>query len=508
MPLASELCTRLNSIGNLPSPPNVATEIIELAQDPELEMDKIASAISKDPVLTTKILRIANSALYARRRKSDNLAQALLVLGLNATVTLSLSFSLVTSLSKSKTAGVNYTHYWKRSLLSAISARAVAQSLGLVHREELFLGALLQDLGMLAIDKIAPEIYGDSGFVGNHLEVAQQEREILGADHADIGEWMLTNWNIPATICAAVGHSHQHGVELDSDEQQLFSRSVAISGLFADVLLIEDEGAGILKLSKCAEEAFGMDRLAVTNLLTTITEAIPDTEAIFEMDLVNSVSSEGILDQAREILMIRNLQSLHEVSALRETAESLENRAQELEAENRRDALTGVYNRSHLDMVLQKEFNSATNHGWPLSIAFVDMDHFKAVNDTYGHLAGDTVLKNAAALLKDKTRDSDIVARYGGEEFILVLPGSDSTGAQVVCERIVKAFRSVTHNTGQEQIRVTVSMGVATLYDNQTFESVKSFVDAADQALYRAKSAGRDRLVVYGASGKRNVGSV
>ena len=501
MALSPELCAQLNNVGNLPSPPSVATEILELAQDPELELDKIAAAISKDPVLTTKILRIANSALYARRRKSDNLAQALLVLGLNATVTLALSFSLATALSREKTHGVNFVYYWRRSLVSAIAARTLAQHLELPHREELFLAGLLQDLGMLALDKLSPEIYGDPNDIEyDHHSISQNEISKLGVDHAEIGAWLLAKWNIPKSLCQAVEVSHRPEFACENENEQRFGRCVALSGLFADVLLVQDQGTAIYKLSEVADQCFGMDRVTVTSLLSDVAEQIPDTEAVFEVSLVDATSADGILDQAREILMIRNLQSLREVTTLKETAETLENRTQELEAENRMDALTGLYNRSYLDMVLSKEFKSANTHGWPLSIAFVDMDHFKAVNDTYGHLTGDTVLRNAAGLLTDNTRDTDVAARYGGEEFILVLPGSDSAGAKVVCDRIVEAFRNTLHDAGETQIRVTVSIGISTVYDVKQFESVQELVDAADQALYRAKTTGRDRVLLYDAN--------
>src|SRR5436309_4114155 len=114
---------------NFPSPPGVATHIIELARDPDIEMGKVAKALSMDSALSTKILRIANSPLYAQRRKSENLRQALVVLGLNATLTLALSFSLVKTLRSGKANGLDHRLYWRRALLSATSARALADAM-------------------------------------------------------------------------------------------------------------------------------------------------------------------------------------------------------------------------------------------------------------------------------------------------------------------------------------------------------------------------------------------
>ena len=501
MELSPDLLAKINNVGNLPSPPTVATEIINLAQDPELEMDKIAAAISKDPVLTTKILKIANSALYARRRQSANLGQAILVLGLNATVTLALSFSLVTSLSRTETNGVNFSHYWRRSLMNAVASRALAQHFSLPHREELFLAGLLQDLGMLAIDKVDPTIYGESdASEDDHSLVISNETGSLGTDHSQVGAWLLNKWNIPEALCRAVGASHTPNFEYEEEQAQTFCRCVALSGLFSDVLLSQDQTLAIMKLTEAAQDAFGMDRVLITDLLAKMMELIPDTEAIFEVDIIDGKAAEGIMDQAREILMIRNLQSLREVNSLKETAETLESRTQELEAENKRDALTGLYNRSHLDEVLEKEFQSAKRNSWPLSIAFVDIDFFKKVNDTYGHSAGDTVLRNAAKLLEKSTRDTDVVARYGGEEFVVLMIGNDSEQASVVCDRIVKAFRQAKHDIGDQTISVTASIGIAALFSVKEYEQVQELVDAADQALYRAKQTGRDQVLIYGAS--------
>src|SRR6201999_2047764 len=137
--LNSEIEAQLRRTVNFPSPPGVATHIIELAQDPEIEMGKVAKALSMDSALSSKVLRIANSPLYAQRRRSESLRQALVVLGLNATLTLALSFSLVKSLRGEKPNGLNYPYYWRRVLLAATASRALGDALKQNLAEELFL---------------------------------------------------------------------------------------------------------------------------------------------------------------------------------------------------------------------------------------------------------------------------------------------------------------------------------------------------------------------------------
>src|SRR5271166_2865762 len=157
--MSAEFETQLRLSVNFPSPPGVASHIIEIAQDPEIEMGKVAKAVSLDSALTTKILRIANSPLYAQRRKSENLRQALVVLGLNATLTLALSFSLVKSLRTGKVNGISYPLYWRRALIAATAARALGDAMHQSMAEEIFLAALLQDIGILALDKALPDLY-------------------------------------------------------------------------------------------------------------------------------------------------------------------------------------------------------------------------------------------------------------------------------------------------------------------------------------------------------------
>ena len=124
--MTPELTTQLEACKTLPSPPGVATQIISLANDPEADMNKIAKVLAMDPAITTKILRIANSPMYAQQRKTENLRQALVVLGLNATISLALSFSLLKSFqSDDEGDGLDYPLYWRRALLAATVSRVL-----------------------------------------------------------------------------------------------------------------------------------------------------------------------------------------------------------------------------------------------------------------------------------------------------------------------------------------------------------------------------------------------
>ena len=159
-----------------------------------------------------------------------------------------------------------------------------------------------------------------------------------------------------------------------------------------------------------------------------------------------------------------------------------------------RDALTGLYNRRHVDRRLAAEYNSWTRHRDPFAVLLFDIDHFKRINDTYGHPTGDAVLRRIAATVSPQLRNSDILGRYGGEEFIVILPHCDEPGAAVVAEKIRHAIEDDALEVSSGPLKVTVSVGGCVAVDGLTGGA--ALVAEADQALYDAKHAGRNQVCV------------
>lgn len=157
------------------------------------------------------------------------------------------------------------------------------------------------------------------------------------------------------------------------------------------------------------------------------------------------------------------------------------------------DGLTQAHNRRYLTEQLDKELARSKRHGRPLSLVMFDLDHFKKVNDTYGHLAGDYVLREVASIVRQRIRANEVFARYGGEEFALLLPETDLKGAYTLAEDIRQ--RVAAHNFVFEghRIPVTVSMGIGVATDDT--HDAEDFIKAADAKLYAAKHGGRNRVV-------------
>jgi diguanylate cyclase (GGDEF)-like protein len=159
-----------------------------------------------------------------------------------------------------------------------------------------------------------------------------------------------------------------------------------------------------------------------------------------------------------------------------------------------RDALTGAYNKRFFGEALEREYSFCARYGVPLSVVMLDVDHFKLINDTHGHLAGDAVLRTLGELLGDVARADDVVARVGGEEFAFLLREQTHAQALTFAERLCRRVGSTGFAFDGKPLPVTVSVGVATL-DGTRHRTPTALLGAADQALYAAKAAGRNRVM-------------
>ncbi len=156
------------------------------------------------------------------------------------------------------------------------------------------------------------------------------------------------------------------------------------------------------------------------------------------------------------------------------------------------DSLTGLWNRGMVLDQLGRELNRSRREGKALAVAIADLDHFKKVNDTFGHAAGDAVLREAAVRMRSAIRDCDFMGRYGGEEFLLVLPGCDEITGPMVAERVRSRVADDPVQAGEALLPVTTSIGLA--FTQASRVGPDALVVAADEALYRAKAAGRNRV--------------
>ena len=155
------------------------------------------------------------------------------------------------------------------------------------------------------------------------------------------------------------------------------------------------------------------------------------------------------------------------------------------------DPLTGLFNRRHFESEFDREFKRTKRYNNDLSIAIIDIDFFKTINDTYGHLCGDYVLKECAYLMIQNFRQTDFIFRYGGEEFAVILPETSTENAPIPIERLRKKIENHTFNFDGKKLKITISIGISS---NTKFETAEEMFADADKALYDAKNCGRNML--------------
>lgn len=181
---------------------------------------------------------------------------------------------------------------------------------------------------------------------------------------------------------------------------------------------------------------------------------------------------------------------------IRELHETLKEKNRQLKEMANRDGLTGLYNHRYFQETISKDFQRAIRYHESLSCVMFDIDHFKRFNDTYGHQAGDMVLRELGSLVNELIRDSDLSARYGGEEFVLLMYHTASKEALMVAERLRKAVEQHKFQADDLVLTVAISVGVAS-FPHPEIADAKTLIECADKALYRAKEEGRNRVVVF-----------
>jgi len=270
-------------------------------------------------------------------------------------------------------------------------------------------------------------------------------------------------------------------------------------------------------MGRFAEEAAARIVRSLSALLEkklTITDsASADADRSFVLTKTTSVQFDDVL-KARQRNLISEIAGLVRFADERDArVRELEERLSNLERTNvdlllrnsalseisARDALTGLYNRWYVMEKIDSEMNRSLRHGCPVSLIMLDIDHFKRVNDSFGHSAGDRVLRSVGQVLRESCRVYDVPGRYGGEEFCVVLPETKVGNTSVVAERIRERLAASRFEVGADSVAVTASLGIAGI-DSVEAEgalSPSALIDRADQALYAAKHHGRNRVEMW-----------
>ncbi len=484
------LIEKIKACPTLPSLPAVAIQVLDLAQREEVDIAEIARVISKDPALSSKILRTVNSSFYGRSQSISTITHALVILGLQSVKTLVLGFSLVTNLKQCKGKGFNYLLYWRRSIYAATAARTIAAKIGLVQQEECFLASLLMDMGMLVLDQVVGEQYGEVvGAVTSHNDLPAAEQQALDLGHADAVGVLMEQWKLPPLLTTPMIRHHDPKSVEDASLRKI-TEVVYLAGRCADVFVDEAPADAIADVRRFCMETYKLEASAGDVMLDSICTRTKEVASLFEIRIASGTNYDAILKKANEALVDLTLRSQRQATSLKELNTQLKQAATT-------DKLTGLANRGRFDEFLAEAVASASDNAVPVSMLLLDVDRFKSVNDTHGHQVGDQVLMMLGALLGKAARPHDLAARYGGEELAIVMPNTSRAAAAQTAEVIRKAIAARPLKCGAVQLPVTASIGVATLEPGGALKIAAHLIKAADMAVYAAKHQGRNCVRVF-----------
>jgi len=484
----------------LPSPPAIAVRILQAVKKDDFSFGELAAIIQSDPALTARILKVANSAFYSLPSKVNSIEKGLAVLGVNALKNIALSFVISSNMKEKGDGSFDFDFFWRRSITAGVAASLVASLVN--HKDDdTFISALLQDIGIIILHLCRPDDYlkvlRDKKTTGKPVNVI--EKEVFGFDHQAVGAELLKHWGLPESITGPIRYHHMNEEAPSGCKVQ------------AGILLLSDKISSVYHGTRGAEKMrnirdilahdFSLDHADVESLVDAAASRSIEILSLFEVDPGTMKPFSQILQEANDELSSLNLSYEMLVMELKQAKEKAEKLAGDLkEANDRlremvfRDSLTGLYNHRYFQELMDQELSRSQRYKRQLSLIMFDIDHFKKINDTFGHPRGDLVLKAVSGALKSKTRDSDILARYGGEEFALVLPETNLNGAIILAERCRKVVEQMDVLADGQTIKTTISVGVTT-YGPETIPAGKSeIIDAADKALYNSKHGGRNQV--------------
>ena len=484
---------RGSSPGQRAAPVSVAaTQIVQAALKTNIEVAELLEFARADPAFALRVLSFVNSPLMGFSKRVDDVRQACTMLGIRGLRNIALSL-LVTGLDGDKSN--SNQGLLANCLRRAILARELGRALGNVDIDTLFTTGLFLDVGLLLAATEQQELAREMGASPAPWRITCERAAGL-VPHPERGAQMAREYGLSESIVESLAHHH--------DPEPPFERTCA-TAWFAERCAAIFEGGDSDNHRRAVTEAakkIGFPEAQLDSILAGVPQHVSELAKIFDRDVGPQLGIAELKERANAELSNLNARYealIHSLEAIITQKQQLE---QDLRAANARlerlasvDELTGLLNRRALGEALHRDLARADRDAKALSILLLDIDHFKNVNDTWGHQSGDAVLSMVGDIIQRALRTSDVAGRYGGEEFMCILPATDTNGARVVAERLRMAMLERTVPSNGNFIQVSVSIGIASVVGPGCRTAYESIVRKSDECLYRAKAEGRNRVV-------------
>jgi diguanylate cyclase (GGDEF)-like protein len=474
------------NFGDLPTLAPVAVEVLRLADDDKASLEDIAAAVSNDPGLAAQLLKVANSPMYGMGGEVASLSRAASILGLRTVKLLSLSFAIVTSTSGDSSDAV----IWRRTLAASAIGQTIANRFERRLVDETFIAGLLANIGRLALMKqpsYAEVVASTGGWIDTEDEAA-----MFNTTGDEITAHILRGWGLPTQLSDAIAH-RSTPAKAEGIVGQL-ARFLHVADVGGEFIIANEQWAptALEQWRRATSIELELSEDAADELLAEAQEPLRTIAEMFDSDAANPPVTD-LLDRARAGMARLSLDAVAALTQEQTRAESLAADNQRLAAEAMTDPLTKLPNRRSFDQRVESIIGAHDRGSLSgsLGIMVLDLDHFKTINDTYGHAVGDEVLVEVARRLQERCRANEFVARMGGEEFAVVLPSTDDEEIVRAGDGYRKAVSATPIETAAGRLDVTTSVGVATT-QRVMDETAEAVYDRADRALYDAKHNGRN----------------
>ncbi len=491
MEAATDFETVLNKSKKLPTLPGIAMKILEAVQKERPDLQEIAEVLSTDPPLSAEVLKLINSPFFGLTRKVTSVFHAVSMLGMNVVKNMALSFALVKNFSNNGQGDFDYPRFWKYSLTTAIAARMIAEKVAAETAEDAFFLGLLHDMGLLALARCLPDQYqlvvqeAETGNCSNH----QAENQILGFDHMAIGRHLVRSWGLPSKFWQPIGCHHcPERLSAVEDETVTLTQVLNLATVYADMFQAESTATYLAVIDHYTKSYGYAAVLDVDQLAVAISEETHRFFPYFDIDFDDDADYLETIERARSELINVSTDFIDQLVAQQRQIDTLRRQATH-------DGMTQLMNYQYFQETLNREIARSRRSHSPLTVVMADIDRFKAVNDTYGHMAGDHAIKTVATCLQANLRETDHIARYGGEEFALILYNIPPEEALSVTERVRQTISELPIRFDDRAFKITMSFGIASLAGEE--EDREALIDNADKALYEAKAAGRNCCRVH-----------
>jgi diguanylate cyclase (GGDEF)-like protein len=502
--LEQQVRARIQALSYLPSTAAVAMKFMELGKDPEAEPSDYAKVISSDSSLSSKILALSNSSWFGVRNKVTKPQAAVNLLGLGTIRTLAISYCLTGLHNDLKLSSEESRMFWSASLCKAVAARQYANHFDTTSGEEAFACGIFQDFAMpvmyaLAKDQVLAILQDSSIDAQTRL---QKERAIFRLDHCEIARITAQKLELPELFIDSVAFHHNPDSLREFVANPVIADACFIASLFPHSLE-KWNGADAAAMEKFLAEKTKDKPLDCAAYLEKVQKDFNQIYAYFEQggdgqkhnlaDLLASACKEAADNTTRLVGSVAEL--MGQAAAAGKEMHNLLQQQTKLAQAAVTDPLTQTLNREGFTTEAREILAAGQRYGSGFALIYFDVDHFKTLNDSAGHVYGDKALQHAARSMLENVRKNDLVARLGGDEFVVLLSEITEDEASQIAERIVTSAKTPpADRVKTAPATPTLSAGLLYVPPRSPALPLETLLQMSDGLMYRSKRGGGNCL--------------